>query len=1214
MFIKNISKPIDAPAITFSWEYIDIKSGQVVEQQTSRDFNLIIPNAQKNYQKKIRLNAIDITTRQIVGRDSATLFINCRKPPQVGDISISDTLLVPLQPLVFEVATDDNPSLTYQWEFGDGSQEFEAKPTHVYQQGGYYQLKVRVRDTLQTEGICERHVQTEIEIQGEKKQTYLPLPIFNLLKEPPIITNPVKNWALFLLIVLISITLWAWRKWWHRPFPEIIPKNNFVEANPPKIIDLLKEQIQPTALQLSITNQLRLRENGLQQTVDIIPTVHRTIEKGAFPHVQFKYKTQPTEYLVLLPQETEKHISTQLFNYLISFFQAQDVLLTTFYYKGNWEKVWNADNPKGIVLEKLNRQFPQHRLLLYLPKMTNDVEVELVQNNLVKNKTLLDWSKKAALQAPASLSIQSNLINIFPTTLSGFQAAITYLNRAEKDSIIRVGDDLKTTLKNWQSLTDYKQHLLHKPDIFRWFKALVIHPRPTIHSMIAVGQALQLPLAYDTLLSLSSLPYFQEGKFNRILWQSLWSSLSKTEERKVRKGVKEALLAQVTASTEKVDNSLNKLIAIQNFGIDPTLQDNQEAVRYLLKNRQFSDLQLEELDLIITRHIDNYRPGQAIGETIANYLADLPEAKPTENRPWSTQFFWLALIFTLLSLTWGGILTLLPNGIHRDTIEQLKHEAAKWNNQAVDQYLSAQADSIVDAISTKNYQGFSKISENTAYYLHKAKMADTTFEKAINNFQKLRYNDGVAYYEQFFKQRGDQLNLAKDQFNTILKDSLALQDSTRLATLLALAKIYDLLNEPDSVCKIINAMKSEENLDFLEHNNFLVEQANYCAMNPTKIYIKGQVVNASNNQPLPKVVISGANFSTLSNKNGIFQGAIILPKTENRLSLNFRLATYQSTRQNFIINSDTLQLRTVNLKLQLPKQVQVPRDFTKNQTTRLTTSEFPIPEMTIVPGGQFIMGCTDLPADHCKPNEAPAHEVFLDSFEIGVYEVTNEQFAAFLNDSKEKVITEGINQGKPLTYPTPQGLQQKEGNTWQPSKGYDKHPVIAVSRASAVAYCRWLSKKTGQVWRLPTEAEWEYAAKGGQKGKDNKYLYSGGNNLEEVAWCYSNSAQKGQQHPDYGTHPVGQKKPNALGIYDMSGNVFEWCLDWYRLDFYEQTTGEKAINPVCQQSSERRILRGGSWYFYNEFDCRIANRFAVKYPSGGIETGFRCVRVLKGLN
>ena len=126
----------------------------------------------------------------------------------------------------------------------------------------------------------------------------------------------------------------------------------------------------------------------------------------------------------------------------------------------------------------------------------------------------------------------------------------------------------------------------------------------------------------------------------------------------------------------------------------------------------------------------------------------------------------------------------------------------------------------------------------------------------------------------------------------------------------------------------------------------------------------------------------------------------------------------------------------------------------------------------------------------------------------------------------------GAYKGKNIIYKHPWGIQQVEG-TWQAANAFEDHPVINVTWYGAIAYCDWLSEKEGQPYRLPSEAEWEYVARGGVKSKD--FLFAGGHKLKEVGWYSKNS--HGQ------TKPVGLKQPNELGLYDMSGNVDEWCAD-----------------------------------------------------------------------
>ena len=258
------------------------------------------------------------------------------------------------------------------------------------------------------------------------------------------------------------------------------------------------------------------------------------------------------------------------------------------------------------------------------------------------------------------------------------------------------------------------------------------------------------------------------------------------------------------------------------------------------------------------------------------------------------------------------------------------------------------------------------------------------------------------------------------------------------------------------------------------------------------------------------------------------------------------------------------------------------------------TIAFKEPQMIQVKGGTFTMGCTAEQGEVCSFIEKPKHKVTVSDFAIGKYEVTNEEFADFLNDrgnqiegGKKWVEIGGKGYGEKCR------IIEKSSGKFTSEKGFEKHPLIFVTWFGARAYCKWLSERTGEDYRLPTEAEWEYAARGGSKGKATKY--SGSENVDAVAWYTSTSDDKG-------TKVVGTKKPNELGIYDMSGNAYEWCFDWYG-----NYSSNIQSNPRGPEIGELRVLRGGSWY-YNYFVCRVSNRGNDFPHNANSSSGFRVAR------
>lgn len=249
-----------------------------------------------------------------------------------------------------------------------------------------------------------------------------------------------------------------------------------------------------------------------------------------------------------------------------------------------------------------------------------------------------------------------------------------------------------------------------------------------------------------------------------------------------------------------------------------------------------------------------------------------------------------------------------------------------------------------------------------------------------------------------------------------------------------------------------------------------------------------------------------------------------------------------------------------------------------------------MPDMVHVEGGTFMMG-----NDKGGSDEKPAHKVTLTSFYLGKFEVTNKDFKKFVDATgylteAEKPDSANFKHGLPPRG-TSNGTWKIDGKGMPLAPADSMKPVGNISWNDANEYLKWLSKETGKTFRLPTEAEWEYAAKGGNKSKGYKYI--GGNNLNEVCWFLDNSEKR--------SHTIGQKLPNELGIYDMAGNVQEWVSDWYGELYYRVSP---ASDPAGAEMGKGRVIRGGSW---GSEETRMRSSYRNRaYPyNSSIDFGFR---------
>jgi formylglycine-generating enzyme required for sulfatase activity len=284
------------------------------------------------------------------------------------------------------------------------------------------------------------------------------------------------------------------------------------------------------------------------------------------------------------------------------------------------------------------------------------------------------------------------------------------------------------------------------------------------------------------------------------------------------------------------------------------------------------------------------------------------------------------------------------------------------------------------------------------------------------------------------------------------------------------------------------------------------------------------------------------------------------------------------------------------------------REPTKSAPDEVMTNSIGM-KLVLIPAGEFEMGSPADKEGHVF-DESPVHRVRITKpFYLGQYEVTLGEFLKFYHATGYKTDAEKDGGGMGYTgtgdFPF---AQRADFVPWH--WGFDgqtnDHPVVNVSWNDVVAFCEWLSRKEGRTYRLPTEAEWEYACRSGTTTRFS--IGDGDSDLHHVANCEDSSLKRFFKRAD-GKHsdgfpftaPVGSLRPNVFGLYDMHGNVWEWCSDWYDENYYRHSP---LGDPPGPSTGSERVFRGGGW-FNSTLNCRSAQRWSLSPASRNDDIGFR---------
>lgn len=337
------------------------------------------------------------------------------------------------------------------------------------------------------------------------------------------------------------------------------------------------------------------------------------------------------------------------------------------------------------------------------------------------------------------------------------------------------------------------------------------------------------------------------------------------------------------------------------------------------------------------------------------------------------------------------------------------------------------------------------------------------------------------------------------------------------------------------------------------------------------------------------------------------EGTYATPQTVTISSTTLGVTILYTSDGTDPISSSTVYSNPLTISTTTTIKAKAFRDGWKDSQVASATYTITVPAGFIsVPSGTFIMGDT---RGEGTPYELPTHNVTQNTFYIGKYEVTQSEWQSIMSSNPASGF--GVGDSYPvynvswyaiLKYCNLRSLAEGLTPVYTINGSTDPDDWGAIPTSTNAtwnaAICNW----SANGYRLPTEAEWEYAARGATNNPD--YLYSGSEDNSAVAWYYytAGSGLPGHSaHPDYGSHPVGTKAPNGLNINDMSGNVSEWCWDWY-----SSYSSAPQTNPTGPASGSSRVLRGGYWDS-SEITCRVSAR-SGSLPYGIGNSGFRLCR------
>jgi len=1032
-----------------------------------------------------------------------------------------------------------------------------------------------------------------------------------------------------LLFLLAAFAVWAFLRWNERRRAKFVAEIEQRDS-PPYVwrIETGKEQRLDFEDNLSLLlNRLRRREGADAHRLDVAGTIKASARRAGRAAFVFREQTRPPEYLLLIDRFDANDHRARLFDALYEELRRAEVPVERFFYQGDPRICFNEAHPNGLPLGELLHRHRDARLLL----IGEGQRLLLPSSGQLAPWTSLfsGWRRRALLLPKPTREwgrreqTLAGLFAVAPASVQGLDLALeqfeTLEQRSPAEAARRVADAVAEPFEFEGSLMGSLRRHFPEP-LIRWIAACAVYPALHWDLTLYLGNALSESeentlLTSANLRQLARLPWFVQGRIPENARLQLIEYLTEQGlETRVRRALDELLRpapAPAQGSVAWDDYRMNVILNELMLQPDPAKRRALEAEfeRFLAAGKQpdfvsFKQLQRQptRLDLLAP---ENWKKYLFRHETSHFGLRRLALLLPV----WVLLAAGIALVPVKTTVCSGDTVEYQNRLLCLDDADARLLYLEYLTRDAIDAQDHARADSLrTEAGRPDKLVGAQPVADTTPYYQNTAAWYFNYGARAFNcsrqtepgcppaGLSGLSADSLRAIACENFR-RGDALYTAVngeqgyDFFKAISRacpndPNAAPKTDTARFTLRGLVLDAD-TGTPISGAVVRAADARQTNLARLRGSQgeggagifkaTTDAQGRYTLTDVPGVAQLLLYATAIGYEPVelrspPRTELPALRLKSLNPAPGVPQdddAAAAYKRAEAENSIDAYEAFLRDYKRSAYAGQASARLDALQREL----------DALRPQQTPLTDPVKKLEaDMVTVRGGTFTMGCQDPKRDgECNDDEQPPRQVRVGNFAIGRYEVTQAQWRAVMGGDPERLH----------------------------NKGCDECPVEQVSWDDIQDFLRKLNAQTGKRYRLPTEAEWEFAARGGSQSEG--YQYSGSNTIGDVAWYdenYENGNTFGEQKT---TRPVGTKNRNELGLYDMSGNVWEWVQDCWHETYQNAPADGSAWLEANGGECGGRVLRGGSW-INDPRSCRAAYRLRSYTSFRDLGIGFRLAR------